>query len=283
MTSDRKPPSKIRALQQRFLRWLRGGDGSRIAKKPTELHLAVLDPRINYSASIMPVEFFADAAPAPTAQVDPDLLQMMSDWTAAENSAVLPPPGVSSTNPTENSVSTSGSGTISATSTSTTESNSEATADCSSGIELEPIREVALIDVQLNQLDQLLADMDATDSSAVHGDTESNDDADQLDQSRTSLSPLGCFSREPTESQELIIIQDGIDNIDQLIADLVDCPDDRFFDIFVLNGMEDGFAQLDRLLSQYEDLDAIHIISHGTEGTIQLGGSWLTAWNVEQH
>ena len=258
-------------MQQRFLRWLRGGDGTPYPKNSRELDLTVLDPRIYYSASIMPVEFFADAAPIPTAQIDPDLLQMMSDWTAGEASPLLPPSGLNSTTPSENSSNTPGSGSTSAPSPATINSNSEAAADRFSGVGHEPNREGELIDVQLDELDRLLADLAATDETV------------QLDVPVASLTPTGYLSFESTVSHELIIIQDGIENVDQLIADLTDSPDDRYFDIVVLNAIEDGFSQIDRLLSEYENLDAIHIVSHGTEGTIQLGGSWLTAWNVEQH
>jgi len=44
-----------------------------------------------------------------------------------------------------------------------------------------------------------------------------------------------------------------------------------------------GFDQIDAALAQYQNLSAIHIVSHGSDGMIQLGGSWLTAGNIQQH
>ncbi len=58
---------------------------------------------------------------------------------------------------------------------------------------------------------------------------------------------------------------------------------DREFEVVYLNRLESGFDQLDRLLAGYDDLDAIHLVSHGSNGMIQLGGSWLTAENIESH
>jgi hypothetical protein len=57
----------------------------------------------------------------------------------------------------------------------------------------------------------------------------------------------------------------------------------RNVSIIVLNGTENGFDQISSVLAQYSDLDAIHFVSHGTDGMLQLGGSWLTAGNIEQY
>ena len=45
--------------------------------------------------------------------------------------------------------------------------------------------------------------------------------------------------------------------------------DDRSFDIIVLNRLESSFEQVDRLLQEYHDLDAIHIVAQSTDGMIQ--------------
>ncbi len=84
---------------------------------------------------------------------------------------------------------------------------------------------------------------------------------------------------------EIAFLQAGLYNSDALIADLEQnaLATGRDLVIVVLNGTENGFDQINRVLSQYTDLDAIHIVSHGSEGMIQLGGSWLTAGNVHKH
>jgi hypothetical protein len=84
---------------------------------------------------------------------------------------------------------------------------------------------------------------------------------------------------------ELVFIQSGIYDSEALIADLEAnaLATGRNVSIVVLNGTENGFDQISRVLTQYNDLDAIHFVSHGTDGMIQLGGSWLTAGNIEQY
>jgi choice-of-anchor C domain-containing protein len=84
---------------------------------------------------------------------------------------------------------------------------------------------------------------------------------------------------------EIAFIQAGLVDSDALIADIETnaLATGRDLTIVILNGTENGFDQINSVLAQYQNLDAIHIVSHGTDGMIQLGGSWLTAGNVQQH
>ncbi len=49
----------------------------------------------------------------------------------------------------------------------------------------------------------------------------------------------------------------------------------RDIDVVLLNDHEDGIAQISDVLDGESDISAIHIISHGADGTIQLGNSTL--------
>ncbi|MFN7890247.1 MAG: DUF4347 domain-containing protein, partial [Pirellula sp.] len=86
------------------------------------------------------------------------------------------------------------------------------------------------------------------------------------------------------QESEVVFIQAGVADYQALVADIEQNALDsgRKMSIFVLNGTEDGFSQIDNVLAQYTNLDAIHFVSHGSDGMIQLGGSWLTAGNIEQ-
>ena len=39
----------------------------------------------------------------------------------------------------------------------------------------------------------------------------------------------------------------------------------------LLDAGSDGVAQIGQILSRYHDLDAVHIISHGEAGAVELG------------
>jgi hypothetical protein len=102
----------------------------------------------------------------------------------------------------------------------------------------------------------------------------------QLTGALLSESPLSAF--HPVR-HELVLVQQGLDNVESLLNDLGTSHPDVDYDVAILDRLSDGFEQIDALLAQYHGLDAIHIVSHGTDGMIQLGGSWLTASNINSH
>ena len=78
------------------------------------------------------------------------------------------------------------------------------------------------------------------------------------------------------QSRELVIIDASTPDYEILLDGLSSQPNgDRDFEYVVLDPNEDGITQISNLLSQYSDLDAVHIVSHGDEGTIKLGSSEL--------
>ncbi|OQX63579.1 MAG: hypothetical protein B5M56_02295 [Desulfococcus sp. 4484_241] len=48
------------------------------------------------------------------------------------------------------------------------------------------------------------------------------------------------------------------------------------FDIYILDGERDGIDQVSEILSNYSNLDAVHVFSHGDDGSIRLGDNLLT-------
>ncbi len=82
-------------------------------------------------------------------------------------------------------------------------------------------------------------------------------------------------------SHELALVDTSADDYQQLLDDLWSNRDpDRNIDVVLLDSRQDGVQQITGILSRYEDLDAIHIVSHGTEGGVRLGSTWLDAKNM---
>ena len=79
-------------------------------------------------------------------------------------------------------------------------------------------------------------------------------------------------------TSSIAFIDSKVGGIDTLIAGLDDGTE-----WFLLNPGEDGVLQMARILAGYTDLDAIHVISHGSEGTLYLGDTVLSAANLESH
>jgi VCBS repeat-containing protein len=85
-------------------------------------------------------------------------------------------------------------------------------------------------------------------------------------------------------SREIVIVDAGVENYQQFVDDVKNNTDtDRDIEVVVLDRDKDGIEQISALLQQYQDIDAVHIISHGSDGSIQLGNSILDADSLQQN
>ena len=75
---------------------------------------------------------------------------------------------------------------------------------------------------------------------------------------------------------ELVFIDAGVEDYQQLLADLeLQTTADRQVEVYLLDAQRDGGEQIASLLSGYQGLDAVHILSHGSAGEIRLGNGVL--------
>ena len=80
---------------------------------------------------------------------------------------------------------------------------------------------------------------------------------------------------------ELIIVDGGVEDSDVLIRSILEQSPDRTFEIRILDTTTDGVAQITDILSRSNtDFDAIHILSHGNEGQVNLGNTTLSSANL---
>jgi hypothetical protein len=71
---------------------------------------------------------------------------------------------------------------------------------------------------------------------------------------------------------ELVFIDAGVPDQQLLLEDLKYRQEDgRFIEVVILHGSRDGIKQVKEALASRDQLDAIHFISHGTDGAVQLG------------
>src|SRR5207237_762540 len=72
----------------------------------------------------------------------------------------------------------------------------------------------------------------------------------------------------------------------QLVQDILSrSGPDRQMSVVVLDARRNGLEQITDILAGYSHLDAVHIISHGEPGDVQLGNRWgaLSDLNVYEH
>ena len=86
------------------------------------------------------------------------------------------------------------------------------------------------------------------------------------------------------QSPEIVFVDSAVNNYQQLVDDLrADTNGDRNFEVIMLERERDGIEQISTLLQGYDNVGAMHIISHGSDGSIQLGNTSLTADRLQQN
>ena len=79
-------------------------------------------------------------------------------------------------------------------------------------------------------------------------------------------------------THELVFVDPRVPDRDQLLAGLTgQSADGRRFEVIVLDPTRDGIAQVTAALAERIQVDAVHFVSHGTDGAVQLGATWLDA------
>ena len=75
---------------------------------------------------------------------------------------------------------------------------------------------------------------------------------------------------------ELVFVDAGVEAHDQLLAELRGQGEShRHLQVYVLDAQRDGIEQISEVLAGYRELDAVHLVAHGTAGATQLGNTTL--------
>ncbi|ALK33583.1 DUF4347 domain-containing protein [Burkholderia plantarii] len=82
----------------------------------------------------------------------------------------------------------------------------------------------------------------------------------------------------PAARTQVVFIDPSVANYQTLIAGLA-----AGTQYVVLDASTDGFAQIAQYLQSHHGVDSIALISHGTDGAIQAGSTWLTASDLSAY
>ncbi|MCZ6831907.1 MAG: DUF4347 domain-containing protein, partial [Gammaproteobacteria bacterium] len=86
------------------------------------------------------------------------------------------------------------------------------------------------------------------------------------------------------ERRELVFVDPRTPDYQQLLDDMAANGDNgRTLEVIVLDADRDGIEQISEVLAGRSGVDAVHIISHGDEGEVQLGDSWLSSDNLQSY
>lgn len=78
--------------------------------------------------------------------------------------------------------------------------------------------------------------------------------------------------------QEVVFVDSQVPNLAELLAGLSGNAE-----VVLLDASKDGLQQMADYLQGRSGLDAIHLLSHGADGTVQMGNVWLSSANLAEH
>ena len=131
-----------------------------------------------------------------------------------------------------------------------------------------------------------MADAAMADSMTIETATAENAvvTPSQSDSSSSSNQRSGSsVSTAPSQnvSHEIVFLDTSVEDYQQLLDDLWNNDDpSREIEVVLLSNSRDGIDQISEALAGREDLDAVHIVSHGTDAAVKLGSTWLTQDNL---
>ena len=84
--------------------------------------------------------------------------------------------------------------------------------------------------------------------------------------------------------QELVFIDTDVENYQDLLNDiLAQSEEGRNIEVILLDNERDGIEQITETLANYQNLDAIHLISHGSSGNVDIGNTLLNSDSLNQN
>ncbi|HBV62737.1 MAG TPA: hypothetical protein DEF45_06910, partial [Rhodopirellula sp.] len=95
-----------------------------------------------------------------------------------------------------------------------------------------------------------------------------------------SASGLAIKDQGQTNSgvNEVVFLDAGVEDYETLAADFREGVE-----VLILEGTQDGVTQISQALEGRVDLDAIHLVSHGSAGSLQLGSAELSSDSMTQY
>ncbi len=90
-----------------------------------------------------------------------------------------------------------------------------------------------------------------------------------------------CRNQQAVLRRELVFVDPDVQDYQQLLDNLrARAPDGHPRDVVLLASNRNGIEQVSEVLARSHQLDAIEVITHGTDGAVKLGNVWLRAENL---
>ena len=87
----------------------------------------------------------------------------------------------------------------------------------------------------------------------------------------------------PASSPVLVFVDSAVEGYQGLLENLVRPAEAANVAVVILDGSRDGISQMSETLSQYAGVSAIHVLSHGSSGSLKLGDTHLSGGNLNDY
>ena len=105
----------------------------------------------------------------------------------------------------------------------------------------------------------------------------------QFSQSEAQKRNWTGHSSVTEHGREIVFVDANVENAQQIVEQFKQENSGKIVDFFLIDSEQDGILQVSETLSSYQALDAIHFITHGASGEIQLGESILNNESITQY
>jgi len=91
----------------------------------------------------------------------------------------------------------------------------------------------------------------------------------------------GAVDAQASERLEVVFVDGSLPDVDVLLDDLLNENDpSRDVRVVVLDNSRNGIDQVSNALRELQSVDAIHFITHGSAGNVQIGGTVINLDNI---
>ena len=138
--------------------------------------------------------------------------------------------------------------------------------------------------------------LDGFDGAGLQADYQIFDEsilARQLDEAIESELQFTGLAAEPlpelsatagsVNRRELIFVDTSVDDYQHLLQDIGQPGEHTSYQIILLQADRDGVQQMSAALAGQQGIDAIHLVSHGSAGNLQLGNSLLHSGSLAHY
>ncbi|MEM8791283.1 MAG: DUF4347 domain-containing protein [Pseudomonadota bacterium] len=115
----------------------------------------------------------------------------------------------------------------------------------------------------------------AADAAQVAGGAAGSEAADAADAAAKQISDDLVEAGPVSDRRELVFIDAAVGDVETLMADI-----DPNAEVIFLDADRDGVEQIAEAVQSRSNIDAIHILAHGDEGSLSLGNTELTAASI---